>query len=90
MRRTGASTRNLPSHADLLVDGRDRAKAAFGEQVDVLDMEVLVRLARSLDCSIAHVPDPWTGRDLFFLDDAGTRYRFRAAHDGSARRTASV
>jgi hypothetical protein len=55
--------------------------------VDVTSVDVLVKLAVKVGTSVLRIPDQWTGADVFFVDDGGTRFRYRAAarSDGDRR-----
>ena len=75
-------------YGDLLVDGRERPEAR--EHVEVATIDTLVRLAYRVQTTVAHVPEPRTRRDLFFVDDGGVRYRYRAAASDSGRRPVTV
>jgi len=49
------------------------------EQLDVATIDALVKLSEQCGSAVNHVEDRWTGADLFFVDNGGTRYRYRAA-----------
>jgi hypothetical protein len=49
------------------------------EHVDVTSIEALVKLSEQCGSPVVHIADQWTGADVFFVDDGGTRYRYRAA-----------
>ena len=49
------------------------------EHLDVTTIEALVKLAEQSGSPVVHIADEWAGADLFFVDDGGTRYRYRAA-----------
>lgn len=49
------------------------------ESLDVASIDVLVKLAEQCGSPVVHIEDQWTGADVFFVDDGGTRYRYRAA-----------
>lgn len=49
------------------------------EEVDVSTFESLVQLAASAGSTVTHLPDPWGEADLYFVEDGGVRYRYRAA-----------
>ena len=83
----------------------DRIRARFGsvlveapttlaraaEQLDVATIDALVELAERCGSPVLHVADRWTGAGLFFVDDGGTRYRYRAAGRAEGdRRTVTV
>ena len=54
-------------------------------------IDALVELAEQSGSPVLHVADQWTGADLFFVDDGGTRYRYRAAARAERkRRTVTV
>lgn len=41
-------------------------------------IDALVRLADRCGGIVAHLVDPWTGTEVYFLDTGGVRYRSRA------------
>jgi hypothetical protein len=83
----------------------DRIRAKFGsrltpapptlpraaEQLDVATIDALVELSEQCGSPVLHVTDQWTGADLFFVDDGGIRYRYRAAgRSDRYRRTVTI
>jgi hypothetical protein len=52
-------------------------RAAENQSVPTID--ALVKLSEQCGSPVVHVEDQWTGADVFFVDDGGTRYRYRAA-----------
>jgi hypothetical protein len=49
------------------------------ENLDVSSIDALVKLSDQCGSPVVHIEDQWTGADVFFVDDGGTRYRYRAA-----------
>ena len=60
------------------------------EEVDVSSFESLAQLARAAGRSVTHLPDPWAEADVYFVEDGGVRYRYRAAGRARAARRMTV
>ena len=60
------------------------------EEVDVASFESLADLAVAAGRTVAHLPDPWAEADVYFVEDGGVRYRYRATGRARAARRMTV
>jgi len=76
-RRRSEAERIHARYGEVLVDvtgGLHRA----AEELDVATIDALVKLAERCGRPVNHLPDPHAGADVYFVDDGGVRYRYRA------------
>jgi hypothetical protein len=89
LNRRSESRRIAARWGRLLVDA-PTGLARADEEIGVASFDALALLAEERGATIAHLPDPWTGGDVYFFDDGGTRYRYRAAARHSERRPVAI
>ena len=77
-RRRTEAERIRAQHRARLVAAPARLSPA-AEVVDVVGIDALVRLADRCVVPVHHRADPRTGAEVYFVDDGGVRYRYRAA-----------
>jgi hypothetical protein len=70
-----------PAHGDI---------RSVTEEVDVGSFESLAQLAKAAGRTVTHLPDPWAEADVYFVEDGGIRYRYRATGRARAARRMTV
>ena len=75
--KRGEAARIRARHSDRLDEVR--VPTPMAEEFDVPSFDAVLRLADEHGARISFVSDPALGRDLFFVDNGGIRYRYRAA-----------
>jgi hypothetical protein len=64
--------------------------ARFSEVVEVGTIQALARLAERCGGAVGHAHDVRSGRDAFFIDEGGIRYRYRTAPKRNGARKITV
>ena len=87
--RRSEAARIRARHGNRLADVR--APVPSTEEFDVPSFDALLKLADEHETKVSCVADPALGRDLYFVDNGGIRYRYRAAaRPGAVPRAVTV